>query len=80
MATTIRKWGNSLGLRIPQDIAEEAGIFEGKEVRFVQGRDGLSIRPVATPQVSLNALLRKITPHNKHAEVNWGAQKGKEVW
>ena len=80
MTTTIRKWGNSLGLRIPQDVAEEAGISEGKEVMFVHDKNGLSIQTVATPKVSLDALLRKITPYNKHTEVDWGAPKGKEIW
>ncbi|MEI7719605.1 MAG: AbrB/MazE/SpoVT family DNA-binding domain-containing protein [bacterium] len=80
MTTTIRKWGNSLGLRIPQDIAEGTGISEGKEVVFIKNKGGLSIQPVTEPKVSLDALLRKITPKNKHEEVEWGAPRGKEIW
>ncbi len=32
MQTTIRKWGNSLGLRIPKAFAEEAGVSAGSEI------------------------------------------------
>ena len=80
MTTTIRKWGNSLGLRIPRDVAEEAGIIEGREVVFVKRGRGLSVEPVIEPTISLNTLLRKITPENSHVEVDWGTPRGKEVW
>ena len=29
MRATICKWGNSLGLRIPRGLAEDAGVTEG---------------------------------------------------
>jgi antitoxin MazE len=80
MTTTIRKWGNSLGVRIPRDIAEDAGLSEGKEV-MLEKRDGrLTLRPVARNKVSLDALVRKMTPHNQHVEIEWGKPRGKEIW
>jgi len=30
-----RKWGNSLGVTIPKDVAEREGISEGKPVRII---------------------------------------------
>ncbi len=80
MTTTIRKWGNSLGVRISREIAEDTGLSEGKEVAL-EKRDGrLTLRPVAEPHLSLSALIRKITPRNRHAEVSWSKPRGKEVW
>jgi antitoxin MazE len=32
MVIQIKKWGNSLGLRIPRDIARTMGLEEGSEV------------------------------------------------
>jgi len=39
MVTKIQKWGNSLALRIPKALAEEAGLEQGKpvDVRCVGG-------------------------------------------
>jgi antitoxin component of MazEF toxin-antitoxin module len=34
MRTRVKKWGNSLGLIIPSDVANNAGIKEGDEVEF----------------------------------------------
>src|SRR5690348_14584090 len=40
MRATICKWGNSLGLRIPRGLAEDAGLAEGSvvELRLEDGR------------------------------------------
>jgi bifunctional DNA-binding transcriptional regulator/antitoxin component of YhaV-PrlF toxin-antitoxin module len=34
MRTKVKKWGNSLGLIIPADIASKEGIKEGDEVEY----------------------------------------------
>ena len=80
MSTTIRKWGNSLGVRISREVAEDAGLSEGKEVAL-EKRDGrLTLRPVAATLLSLDALVRKITPRNRHTEIRWAKPRGKEIW
>ena len=35
MKTTVQKWGNSLALRLPKALAEEAKIREGSKVELV---------------------------------------------
>ncbi|MDD9954402.1 MAG: hypothetical protein OXR66_08790 [Candidatus Woesearchaeota archaeon] len=32
---TPRKWGNSLGIIIPQEVVEQEGLVLGKKVRFI---------------------------------------------
>ncbi len=49
----ISKWGNSLAIRIPADVAEELGFSEGDQVK-IEGRDG---RLVAEKQMTLNEAL-----------------------
>lgn len=34
MRTRVKKWGNSLGLIIPSEVANKAGIKEGDEVEI----------------------------------------------
>ena len=81
MTTTIRKWGNSLGLRIPREIAEDVGLSEGKEV-MLEKRDGeLTVRPLKKKRkITIDELVRRITPENLHKEIDWGKPQGKEIW
>ena len=78
MFILIQKWGNSLGIRIPKAIIEQASLSENAEVE-VEHRDGaIVIFPVKT-QYILNDLLEKITKKNLHSEGDF-ISEGNEVW
>ena len=47
MRTIVRRWGNSLGLRIPREIAWQAGIHEGSIVELTLEQDYVRITVVA---------------------------------
>ena len=80
MQTRLQKWGNSLGLRIPKSFAAEVGVEAGSEVDLML-RDGeLRVRPMQSRRLSLAALLRKVTPGNRHDEIETGEPVGREVW
>lgn len=42
--TTLRRIGNSVGLTIPKDVLERAGLEEKTTVRLVETPDGLLLR------------------------------------
>jgi antitoxin MazE len=43
----IRRWGNSLAVRLPADCLRQAGLQEGDQIDIVVGPDGrLSLEPV----------------------------------
>ena len=43
----IRRWGNSLAVRLPADCLRQAGLQEGDEIDIVVGPDGrLSLEPL----------------------------------
>ena len=43
----IRRWGNSLAVRLPADCLRQVGLQEGDEIDIVIGRDGrLSLEPL----------------------------------
>jgi len=75
----LKKWGNSLGVRIPQSIAKDIGLTEDSvvDLRAEDGR--LVIRPKAK-SYKLNELLAQVTDTNVHPETNWGPPIGKEIW
>ncbi len=74
------KWGNSLGLRIPKNFAEEVRVTEGTFVDLTMKDGNLLIRVVKQPEISLDALLAAITDANLHSEVDTGDAVGVEVW
>ncbi len=86
MAQAIKKWGNSLAVRIPAAFAEqlhwdentevELRVSDGKLVAEAVGGFDLSDIPV----YDLDALLAQMQPGESHAETDWGAPVGNEVW
>ncbi len=80
METTIRKWGNSLALRIPKSFAAELGIEDGATVELTVANGRLVLTPVTGRRYTLRQLLRRVTRRNKHAAVETGPAVGREVW
>lgn len=80
MITRIGKWGNSLGLRIPRALAEDAEVGEGSAVDVSVYRGALVIRPVGRQEYRLEDLLAEVKPSNLHEEVQVSGPVGREVW
>ena len=80
MQTTIQKWGNSLGLRIPKSFAVDARIKEGSTVDLSIENGSLLVRPHRARKYALAALLKAVKPHTLHAEVSTGRRRGREAW
>jgi len=78
MESTIQKWGNSLGIRIPKLFAKELELNDGSRVEVVQEGNKIIIYPYA--RESLDEKLKKINSKNLHSEISTGDQKGKEFW
>ena len=80
MRIKVRKWGNSLGLRIPKAFANEATVGEGSsvDVSVVEGR--IVVTPVSARRYTLEALLAAVTTANRQGEIATGSRRGREVW
>jgi antitoxin MazE len=72
------KWGNSLAVRIPKAIAEQARLQEGDPI-LIEAKEGHVELRSAERIPTLEELVAKITPENRHAEINWGPPVGKEI-
>ena len=77
MQTVIKKWGNSLGLRIPSFLAKNLSLKEGTCVEIEDGGNKIIIR---SKEQKLQTMLEKINNKNLHNEVQVDASIGKEVW
>src|SRR6266446_1689270 len=77
--TQIARWGNSLGIRLPKSVAEEARLVDGDAVELSVTEGVVVIKP-SRPRYALNELVRRITKRNRHAESDWGTAAGDEAW
>lgn len=80
MRVQVQKWGNSLALRIPKAVAEDAGVRAGTVLDVAVARGKVVATPVAPVGFSLSDLLRRVTKRNVHGEVELGRRQGREVW
>ena len=80
MRVSVRKWGNSLALRIPKTFAEDAAVREGSVVDLSVSEGRLVAVPVRKKRISLKQLLRGVKRGNLHREVDYGSPAGREAW
>ena len=78
MQVQVSRWGNSLGLRIPKDIAARAGLREGARVEIETEGDRIIIAPAQRRYV-LAELLKDVTPAAMREAFDWGPDKGREI-
>jgi antitoxin MazE len=74
----IARWGNSLGVRIPRDIAGRVGLSEGSSVE-IEARNDRIVLSRAKPRYRLDDLLSGMTPRAMRTAFDWGPEKGREV-
>ena len=82
MEAILKKWGNSLACRIPSTIAKQCGLSDQSVVDISTSDGKIVISQVVTaPVFSLEELVSKITPDNKHDyhDTNFGAPVGREI-
>jgi antitoxin MazE len=78
MQVQVCRWGNSLGLRIPKDIAIRTGLREGARVDIEADGDRIIIAP-ARPRYVLAELLKGMTPEAMREAFDWGPDEGREI-
>jgi antitoxin MazE len=74
----VSRWGNSLGLRLPKAVTLEAQLVDGDTVEISVDNGAIVVRP-SRPRYSLDELVRRITPRNRHGESDWAGPLGAEV-
>jgi antitoxin MazE len=79
MRAQMLKWGNSLAVRIPKPVAEEANLTAGDAIEIKVDADG-SIHFLRIGKIpTLAQLVSQITPENRYPEQSAGPEVGKEA-
>jgi antitoxin MazE len=80
MATQkVALWGNSLGIRLPQSIAQQIGLKPGSVISVSTEGKNIILSP-STPKYTLKEMLKNVTPDQQHSEMDWGEPQGDEFW
>jgi antitoxin MazE len=85
MKVKIAKWGNSLAVRLPKQLAEDLGLASGSVVEL--GRDGTKlVAETATQRTiphyrleDLVAEMKRLGRENEPETVDWGPGVGSEI-
>lgn len=80
VTSMVQKWGNSLAIRIPKDMADHIAISQGSAIKIIETKNGLKIVPSKPKfEFTLEELLSQCKPENRHETVDFGIV-GKELF
>ncbi len=79
MQTVVKKWGNSLGIRIPKIIVNDFSLKDGSIIE-VDEQDDKIILYTKKIVYSLDRMVENINSENIHCEIDSGKFLGWELW
>ncbi|MQA42137.1 AbrB/MazE/SpoVT family DNA-binding domain-containing protein [Rugamonas aquatica] len=77
MLLEIQKWGNSAALRIPAAVLKETGLQIGQKLVLKTDGGKLLLAPATE---TLDDLVARITPENRHSSQLDDPAAGNEAW
>lgn len=78
MKTSVKKWGNSMAVRIPSLVAKDLQIQNGSILEVLVDSGKIILKPEKRSRADLKKLLSKINSSNIHGEVDAGKSVGRE--
>lgn len=79
MQATIKKWGNSLGLRIPSELLREIGLSDGSKVILSKSGNDILVHKDSS-KLTLDKLFEGYEEECFPEEVKFDNDIGNEVW
>jgi antitoxin MazE len=81
MRAQLKKWGNSLALRVPTGLLAELNLSENSTVdlRVEDGKIIITAMQKRKWKYSLEELLAGVSEENIHPETDWGSAVGEEL-
>jgi len=80
MITTIQKWGNSQGIRLPKIILENVNMKEGESVEIITYDDTIVIKRAPGNRKTIIELFAGYEGDYIPEEIDWGEPVGGEIW
>ena len=78
MEGVVKKWGNSLGIRVPNFIVRNLSLRDGSPIVIRENGNEIIIKPIE--KIKLSDMINKINKDNIHKEIETTGPVGNEVW
>ena len=79
MTTTIQKWGNSQGVRIPKYLLDVLNLNENDEI-VLSAEDNKIIIRKANQRKNIIELFKDYDGDYTKEQIDWGEPVGREIW
>ena len=80
MITTIQKWGNSQGIRIPKVLLDTVDWKENERIIIIVKDDKLIMEKAKSKRKNIKELFANYKEQYKPEEIDWGKPEGEEIW
>lgn len=80
MITTIQKWGNSQGVRIPKSVLDCVAWNENEEIVLLVEDGKIVMKKAKRERKSIKELFEDFEGEYEPVEVDWGKPVGDEIW
>ena len=80
MTTTIQKWGNSQGVRIPKIILDSVNWEENEKIIIIVEDGRLIMEKAKGKRKNIKELFANYNEEYKPEEIDWGKPEGEEIW
>ena len=81
MTTTIQKWGNSQGVRIPKMILDSVNWSENESIVIIVDNGKLIIEKAKEKKKkNIKELFKNYKGNYEPEEIDWGKPEGEEIW
>ncbi len=78
MQVQLSRWGNSLGMRIPKELATRFALTEGAQVDIEADGERIVIS-LPRPKYRIEDLVADMTHDNIRQAFDWGPDVGREI-
>lgn len=85
--TTVSKWGNSQGIRLPKPVVEQLGIVVNDKLDVCIAGDSIILKKKSLKNKTFRERMEEFyqrpfdeIPMIETEEVDWGTPEGTEVW
>ena len=80
MTTTIQKWGNSQGVRIPKAILDTVDWKENEKITIFIDNGKIVMEKAKLKRKNIKQLFENYNEKYEPTEIDWGEPKGEEIW
>ena len=80
MEARLQKWGNSVGIRIPNSLLKSLNLSINDKIDLKEDGDRIIITKSKKERVSLEELFKNYTGENLAKDFEWDEPVGKEIW